>query len=235
MPDYHPSFFVIYEAHCQYKAHKEIKGMFNKSPIIGLSATPWAKGMGDIYSNLIVGATTSQLMTDGYLCKYEAYAPYTPDMKGVKVQAGDYKPDELDKKINNKQIVGSIVDTWLLRAENRQTICFGVNVAHSKAITEEFIYRGVSVAHIDGYTDKDERTLIIQNFKDGKINVISSVGVLTKGFDAPSATCLIIARPTKSLMLHIQILGRVLRVSPCGSDALILDHSGNMSRLGVSR
>jgi len=232
MREYHPSFFVIDECHCQYKAHKEIKGMFPDKVIIGLSATPWAKGMDEVYSNLVIGATTSHLINEGYLCKYEAFAPSTPDMTGVKVQAGDYKPDELDKKINNKQITASVVDTWLHLGQNRQTICFGVNVAHSKAITEEFISRGVVAAHIDGYTDKAERTEIITSFKQGKINIISSVGVLTKGFDAPTATCLIIARPTKSLMLHIQILGRILRVSPCGRDALILDHSGNMSRLG---
>ena len=232
LKDIHPALILIDEAHCQYQAHREMIGMFKNIPVIGLSATPWAVGMGKLYSNLIVGVTTGELIKQGYLCKYEAYAPFTPDMTGVKVQAGDYKPDDLDKKINNKQIVGSIVDTWLNLGQNRQTICFGVNIAHSKAITEEFISRGVVAAHIDGYSDKEERTEIIASFKEGKINIISSVGVLVKGFDAPSATCLIIARPTKSLMLHIQILGRVLRVSPCGRDALILDHSGNLSRLG---
>ena len=232
MREYHPTFFLIDEAHCQYKAHREIKGMFNDKPIIGLSATPWADGMSKIYSNLVIGATTRQLISEGYLCGYEAFAPSTPDMKGAKVQAGDYKPDELEKRVNNKKIVGSVVDTWLRLGGNRQTICFGVNVAHSKAITEGFKSRGVVAAHVDGYTNKEEREEIINDFKDGKINIISSVGVLTKGFDAPGATCLIIARPTKSLMLHIQMIGRVLRKSPCGLDALILDHSGNMSRLG---
>lgn len=231
-PQWRPALIIIDECHVIYSAHREMIGMFKDQPIIGLSATPWAKGMANMYSRLVVGATAGQLMREGYLCNYEAFAPSTPDMKGVKVQAGDYKPDELDKKVNNKQITASVVDTWLHRGENRQTICFGVNVAHSKAITEEFNSRGVVAAHIDGYTDKEERAEIISSFKDGRINVLSSVGVLTKGFDAPTATCLIIARPTKSLMLHIQILGRILRKSPCGKDALILDHSGNMSRLG---
>jgi len=231
-PQWRPTLIIIDEAHCVYQAHHEMIGMFKEIPVIGLSATPWAKGMAKMYSNLIVGATAGQLMDAGHLCRYEAFAPYTPDMKGVKVQAGDYKPDELDKKINNKKIVGSVIDTWLNLGQNRQTICFGVNVAHSKAIVEEFVSRGVVAAHIDGYTDKEERAEIIGDFKKGKINIISSVGVLTKGFDCPSATCLIIARPTKSLMLHVQILGRVLRISPCGRDALILDHSGNISRLG---
>jgi len=232
MTEYHPTFFLIDECHCQFKAHKEIKGMFNDKVIIGLSATPWAVGMSEVYSNLVIGATTKELINDDYLSEYEAYAPFTPDMKGVKVQAGDYKPDELDKRINTKQIVGSVVDTWLNLGRNRQTICFGVNIAHSEAITAEFVRRGVVAAHVDGYTNKEEREEIINGFKNGEINIISSVGVLAKGFDAPAATCLIIARPTKSLMLHIQMLGRVLRKSPCGLSALILDHSGNISRLG---
>jgi superfamily II DNA or RNA helicase len=232
MREYHPGLIIIDEAHCQYRAHTEIKGMWKDNVIIGLSATPWAKGMAKMYTNLIVGATTQKLIKDGYLCDYIAYATYTPDLKKVKLLAGDYKTDSLDKEYNNKTITGGIVDTWLEKGENRQTICFAVNVAHSKSITAEFNNRGVAAAHIDGYTDKEERQEIIEDFKAGKINLLSSVGVLTKGFDCPSATCLIIARPTKSLMLHIQILGRLLRVSPCGRDGIILDHAGNISRLG---
>jgi superfamily II DNA or RNA helicase len=125
-----------------------------------------------------------------------------------------------------------VVDTWLKRGENRQTICFGINIVHSEAIADEFRANGVNAVHIDGYTPRDERKEIIADFKAGKIKLLSSVGVLTKGFDAPDATCLVIARPTKSLMLHIQMLGRVLRKSSCDTNALILDHSGNLARLG---
>jgi superfamily II DNA or RNA helicase len=232
MEEFRPTFFLVDECHCIHKGHREIKDLFPDCPVIGLSATPWATGMGDLYSNLVIGATTKSLISEDYLCNYEAYAPSTPDMKGVHVQAGDYKPDELDRKVNNKKIVGSVVDTWLDKGENRQTIVFAVNIAHSEALCEEFISRGVACEHVDGYTDKETRAEIISDFKDGKVNVLCSVGVLTKGFDAPTATCLVIARPTKSLMLHIQMMGRVLRKSPCGRDALILDHSGNIARLG---
>lgn len=232
MREYHPGLILIDEAHCQHKAHREMQGMWRDNVIIGLSATPWAKGMRKMYSSLVVGATTKQLIEEGYLCNYTAFAPYTPDLKKVKTLEGDYQVDSLEKEYNNKSITGGIVDTWLDKGENRQTICFAVNIAHSKAIVDEFCSRGVVAYHIDAYTDKEERKEIIDNFKKGKINLLSSMGVLTKGFDCPSATCLIIARPTKSLMLHIQILGRVLRVSPCGKDALILDHAGNIGRLG---
>ena len=88
---------------------------------------------------------------------------------------------------------------------------------------------GVSAAHIDAHTSSEERERILNAHAEGDIRVLSNVGITTKGWDSPDTTCLIYARPTKSLMLHIQILGRVLRKSSCGTPALILDH-GNNSR-----
>ncbi len=232
-PQWRPSMLMFDEAHVIFKAHKEMLGMFKEFPVIAITATPWAKNMGNMYSNLVVGATTPELIAKGYLCNFNAYAPYTPDMSGVKTQAGDYKPDDLDKKVNTKEIVGDVVSTWLRLGENRKTIVFAVNVAHSESIADEFNANGIKAVHIDGYTDKDERKELIKEFKTGDIKILCNCQIATKGFDAPEATCLIIARPTKSLMLHYQIMGRVLRVSPCGLDALILDHAGNISRLGM--
>lgn len=130
-PEWRPTMLCIDEAHCIFDGHKQMIRMFNNIPIVAFSATPWAKNMGLMYSNLINGVSTAELMEAGYLCKYEAYAPYTPDMKGVKIQAGDYKIDELDKKINTKEITGDVVKEWIKLGENRQTIVFCINIAHS--------------------------------------------------------------------------------------------------------
>jgi superfamily II DNA or RNA helicase len=223
---------IVDEAHSLYKAFvKLMMETWSALPFIGLSATPFTKGLGNIYDDLIAVETTSSLIAKGYLCDYLAYgAPI--NLKGLKTVAGDFNQKELAKRVNTKHIVGDVVNTWLRLGDNRQTICFAVSVAHSEAIVDEFKANGVTAAHMDAYTDPDERHDILAAHNNGDIQVLSNVGITTKGWDSPNTSCLILARPTKSLMLYIQMVGRVLRVSECGSDAIILDHGANIERLG---
>jgi DNA repair protein RadD len=223
---------IVDEAHGLYKSFVDfMTKTWNNLPYIGLSATPFTKGLGNIYDDLIVVESTQSLIDNGYLCDFTAYgAPI--DMTGVRTTAGDYNGKDLEVKVNKKKIVGDVVKTWLRLGENRQSVCFAVSVAHSEAIVDEFLANGVAAAHIDAHTSSEERERILTAHADGHIKILSNVGITTKGWDSPDTTCLIYARPTKSLMLHIQILGRILRVSSCGSDALILDHGGNIARLG---
>lgn len=223
---------IVDEAHGLYKSFvKFMTETWNNLPYIGLSATPFTRGLGKIYDDLIVVETTGSLIERGYLSDFEAYgAPI--DLKGVRTTAGDFNGADLEKKVNKKKLIGDVVSTWLRLGQNRQTVCFAVSVAHSEAIVDEFIANGVSAAHIDAHTSSEERERILEAHADGEIKILSNVGITTKGWDSPETTCLIYARPTKSLMLHIQILGRVLRKSSCGSDAIILDHGNNIARLG---
>ena len=223
---------IVDEAHCVYAGFVKQIEAWNKIPVIGLSATPWTKGLGNIYDKLIVAETTSNLIDEGYLCDFVAYGPAGPDLKGARTTAGDYNLKDLEERVNQPKIIGDVVETWLKRGDNRQTVCFAVNVAHSEAIVDEFMANGVTAAHIDAYTEPEERLRIMAAHDAGEIKIISNVGIATKGWDSPATTCLIYARPTKSMMLHIQILGRVLRKSPCGQDAIILDHGDNIKRLG---
>lgn len=231
-PHWLPDVIFHDECHAVFKAHKQIQMMMPDIPVIGLSATPYAKGLGKLYSNLVVGHTTQQLIDEGYLCDFEAYAPFTPDMKGVALQNGDYNPKESVLKVNQRKIVGNVVVEWKKHASDRKTIAFACNIAHSEAICKEFVESGVNAIHLDGYTDKDERKEIIARFKRGEIDVLCSVMVLTKGFDAPIASCAIMAAPTKSIMKYVQQVGRVLRIFKGKEKALILDHAGNIERLG---
>lgn len=223
---------IVDEAHTMYKSQIEMIKTWDNVPFIGLTATPFAKGMGKVYEKVIVVETTKSLIDRGYLCPFIAYGPPPPDLSGVKTVAGDYQQKALGKKVNEKSILGDVVRTWLSRGEDRQTICFAVDIAHSKAIVDEFRANGVNAAHLDAYTDEEERREKIREFKAGNIKILSSVDILTKGFNHPEASCLIMARPTKSLIVHIQQLGRVLRTAEGKQDAIILDHGGNMERLG---
>lgn len=226
---------IIDEVHCLHDAHKRLMDALPDAYVIGLSATPWAKGLGLYFDDLIIGATVEELIEQGFLVDTRIYAPYVPNLSKIKIVNGDYDKKPLADFMDNKVLVGDIVDHWLRLGENRQTLCYAVNVAHSKHIAEMFTRAGVVAEHIDGYMTgkrKELRKEIIEHFKAGNIKILSSVGVLTKGFDYPGASCLIIARPTKSLMLHYQIHGRGIRPHPASgkTDCLILDHSGNYIR-----
>lgn len=221
------------ECHVSYKGLTEVMDQqWSDVKVLGLSATPFSKGLGKIYDDLIIVETTKSLIEQGYLSDYIPYGPSSPDLKGIQTQGGDYNQKQLGQRVNNTKIIGDIVKTWLALGDNRQTLCFAVNVAHSEAIVKAFLAAGVSAAHFDAHTPLMERIAILQRYESGQTKILSNCGITTKGFDSPNTDCLILGRPTKSLMLHIQMLGRVLRVGEAKADAIILDHSGNLARLG---
>jgi len=232
-----PAVIVIDECHVLHSKHEEIIAECKERgiPVIGLSATPFRKGLGKHFDGMVVGATTADLIRDGYLCPATCYAPHIPDLKGVKTTSnGDWADDALAEVMGDAKLVGDVVDQWLKLAEGRQTIVFGSNVAHSRALCDAFTSRGIKAAHIDGYErDHELRTGVINSFRRGDIQVLCNVGVLTKGFDAPETSCVVFARPTKSLMLHYQMMGRGLRVAPGKTNCIIIDHAGNCLRNGL--
>lgn len=229
------SLCIIDEAHILHRAHINLMDAWDDRAFIGLSATPMRKGLGKYFSNLIRGPSIADLTAGGFLVPVRAFAPQADAILatldgvacGTTTAGYDFKEQELGAAMNRKELVGDIVKTWQERGENRPTLCFAVNIAHSKSIAADFIAAGVQAAHLDAYTDARERLEIIEGFKAGDIKLLTSVNVLGIGFNVPDAACLILARPTLSLALHIQQCGRGLRTAPGKSDCIILDHSGN--------
>ena len=232
-----PTVLMVDECHVIHKAHEKIirECCFKSIPVIGLSATPFRRGLGTLFEELVVGATTADLTKHGYLAPVRCYAPYIPNLDSVrKKNDGDWQEDALGDFMGEAKIVGDVVKNWKRLGENRQTLVFGCNVAHSKLLRDAFRSAGVNADHVDGYeTDKRVRAQKISDFKAGKIQVLCNVAVLTKGFDAPECACIVIARPTKSLMMHIQIIGRGLRTAEGKKDCIIIDHAGNCIRNGL--
>jgi len=223
---------IVDECHMHFDV---IKRLMNERPdvfFIGLSATPWAIGMGLRWQSLVVPVTIGELIEAGYLSRFSAYAPDVPDLSAVKVRAGEFVERDLEAVMGNAKLMGNVVQTWLHRGENRPTLCFAVNRAHSAALAAEFERHGVATAYVDAMTDMVERRLINEQFRAGEIRVICSVRTMTTGVDLP-VSCIIDAAPTKSEMLHVQKIGRGLRVNPGTEDCLILDHAGNSLRLGL--
>jgi len=224
---------VIDEAHRMFAVvNKWIKAAgWENVPFIGLSATPWAKGMGKYYDHLIQASTTAELIDEGYLSKFRVFAPSHPDLSGVKIRAGDYAEDQLSAVMQDSALVADVVSTWCDKGENRPTLCFAVDRAHARVLCEQFKASGVPAEYQDAFTEPDERRDIERRFRKGITKVVCNVGTLTTGIDW-DVRCIILARPTRSKMLYVQIIGRGLRTAPGKEDCLILDHSDTTLKLG---
>lgn len=203
--------------------------------IIGLSATPVrsdGKPLGTHFDELIIGARYSELIGGGHIVEPRVYStPVLPDMSTVRTSKGDYNQEDLEAAMNKGALIGDLVTQWLKHPRQR-TVAFAVSVDHSMAIVQTFRDAGVRAEHLDGTTPEVERKAILARLESGETELVSNVGVLCEGWDMPSCKTLILARPTKSLGLYMQMAGRVLRpwndIVPT-----ILDHGGNVDRHGL--
>lgn len=238
---------VIDEAHAVpgSKDYMTVLKANPKAAVLGLTATPWSRGMGryepdlggEIFQSVVVAAHYSELIAAGNLVDCDVYAPAEIDMTGVRTQRNqfgeiDYVEADLGGAVNTPKLVGDIVEHWTKLAKGTPTVVFASSIAHSQAIVEQFKAAGVSALHIDAYCDIEERKKILASVDSGKTTVISCAALLAEGWDQPSITTMILARPTRSMIRYIQMAGRVLRPYPGKDRALILDHSGTVLRLG---
>lgn len=231
------SFFMVDECHVLYKYHQTMMETYNNSIFIGLSATPFSKGLGDHFTKLIVPITTAELVDKGYLAPLKYFGGEVPDLEGIKTvkQAHgilDYDKKQLEERVNKPSLVGDIIRTWKEKAAGRQTVCFAQSIKHSKYIVEEFRKAGVPSAHMDAYTKVEDRQEILKQHDSGEFLILSCCTLLDTGWDSPQTSCLIDASPTKSLIRHVQKYGRVMRICEGKDHSIILDHAGNTLRHG---
>ncbi len=237
-----PDLLVVDEAHLsRAKTWHTVIDFYRQrgTYVLGLSGSPQrldGKGLKDLFEDLVLGPSTAELMAAGHLCQYRYFrgeAPAMPDRS----TAGDFTQTALDTAVDGR-LVGNIADRWLELASDRRTVCFTVSHEHSRSIIEEFAARGVRAASISSKTRKgQDREKIIREFADGAIRVLCNVELITTGFDLAAqvgrdvtVNGIIMARPTWSLALYLQMVGRGLRAAadPC----MILDHAGNSLRHG---
>lgn len=225
---------LVDEAHrwFQFYAKWFLDPAWANIPFIGLSATPWTKGLGAYWRDgLIVGGTIEQLIGTGRLSPFRVFAPSHPDLSKARTVAGDYHPEDASEAMQTGKLTADIVTTWQTKGEGRPTFLFAVDRAHAKALQQQFSLANVPTAYIDAYTKDDERKRVKRLFHTGEIKIVCNVGVLTTGVDW-DVRCIILARPTKSEMLFVQMIGRGLRSAPGKDYCLILDHSYTHLTLG---
>lgn len=221
---------IIDEAHhARAETYRSIIAQYPSASIIGLTATPCrgdGRGLGNIFEQLIECPPVHTLIERGYLVGTVVYAPSTPDLRGVRIERGDYVESQLAERMNDQRLIGDIVEHWLKLSERRRTVVFATGVKHSLHIRDEFRLAGVMAEHVDGNTPTPERDAILSRLAAGDIDLVTNAMVLTEGWDSPDVSCLVLARPTKSIGLFRQMAGRVLRPAPGKSNAIILDHAG---------
>jgi len=217
------------------KTYIDVINNYSKKIIISCTATPMRsdqRGMGEVYESIADISNVKELTKLGYLAPARYFAPSKPDLEGVKIAMGDYVIKQLDEKINKKKLNGDIVDNWLRLGEDRKTIVFAVNVKHSIAIRDEFISRGIPAEHLDAKSSDEERNDVFRRMRDGDTRVVTNVGLYQEGLDVPDVSCIVMARPTKSMGLYRQCCGRGLRPSEGKTDCLIIDHGGVIEEHG---
>jgi superfamily II DNA or RNA helicase len=222
--------------HTRAMTYMAIVEAYPGAKIIGMTATPVrhdGRGLGNVFDVMVQCPEIAWLIGHDYLVPAVVYAPVRPDLTGVRVQRGDYVESDLAERVDTNRLVGDVVEHWLRLGEGRPTVAFSVGVPHSRHIQREFGQAGVPCGHIDGTTPSDERRQILADLVSGKLKVVSNCNVLTEGWDAPVVSCGILGRPTKSLGLFRQMVGRLLRRAPGKTNALILDHAGGVFTHGL--
>jgi len=201
---------------------------------LAVTATPYCeKSLRHVASEIVRPITIGQLIEQGFLVAPRYYAPSIPDLTGVRVSQGDFVVSQLDEILNQAHPIGDIVASWKKLGDNRPTLAFGVSVAHSQRIAEAFNAAGIKAAHVDAATPEQEREEAIKKLETGEIKVLTNCGILCVGVDIPAVSCVVMARPTKSYSLYLQVAGRGTRIHPGKKDFIILDHGGNVLRHGL--
>jgi len=227
---------IVDECHIARKEISKIIKNNHKIKVIGLTATPFTKGLGELYSNVVCGSTTDSLVMDKWLTPLKVYIAKEIDMTGAKKIAGEWSQDEVTER--GMKITGDIVQEWIKKTHEifgrpRKTIVFAAGVAHGEDLAKQFADKGYNFKSISYRDTSEEKRRIIEDFSrpDTAIHGLIATDILTRGFDVPDVMIGVSARPfSKSLSSHIQQMGRVMRSYPNKEFGLWLDHSGNYLR-----
>lgn len=198
---------------------------------IGLDATPCREdgnGLGSLYGCILEPTTTAALVAGGHLARYRYFAPTIPDLRGVKRVAGDYEKAQAGERMSTRHIVGRVTEA--LRQHPGVYLAFACTVKHSLHMRDELRAAGFKAEHADGKTPKNERDRVLGMLKRREIDVLTNCNLVGYGFDAPAIDGVLLLRPTRSIAVHRQQIGRGLR--PPGP-ATILDFAGNVHALGL--
>lgn len=203
--------------------------MNNKTILIGFTATPTRydqRELGSLFTKIVYQKTILEMINHkpAYLCKPVGMAVNTNiDMSSVRTSMGDFRQNDLESCLDTPERNQAIIDIYKRLCPDDKAIIFCINKQHARNITDLFIKNKIKCGYIDANTSHKDRKLILKNFSKGKIKVLCNIAVLTEGFDEPGIQAVILARPTKSEALYVQMIGRGLRLHPDKQFCKIID------------
>ena len=236
-------FIIVDEAHhVPANSYIKIINAFPCAKLLGVTATPYrlsGEGFSDIFDELIISPSIRDFINMGVLSRYDYYSVKTNSLiqrkiNGLKgVQAGDYTDAEMTKLCDNNHIRAQVVETYLKYARGKKGIVYTINKKHNYHLCRDFEKEGIRTVAIDSSTPLEERNKYIQDFKAGNIDVICNVNIFSEGFDCPDIEFIQLARPTQSLSMYLQQVGRGLRISNGKNKCIFLDNVGLYNRFGL--
>jgi DNA repair protein RadD len=205
---------------------------FSQAKLLGVTATPIrgdGRGLGEHYQAMVQGPTAAELTSEGYLAPARVLAPPGFDSAGLRKRMGDFDTKQAEQRVGT--IMGDCLGHYRKHLSGQTAIAFCCSVAHAEAVAHLFQSAGIAAASIDGSMDTSTRRELLQRLAVGDLKVLTSCALIGEGVDVPSVGGCILLRPTASVGLHLQMIGRCLRPQP-GKRAVVLDHVGNTLRLG---
>jgi superfamily II DNA or RNA helicase len=235
------SLIVIDEAHhTPAMSYRKIIDSYVKIKdlkVLGVTATPQrlsGENFADLFNDLILSEPIKRFQELGFLSPTRHFVTSLPNLSELQLKMNDYDEVAAEKLMLREDIMADLVDSYQQYAQGKKAIVFAVSVKHSMEIAKRFLAIGIKSAHIDGKTPSEIRKNIVEKFKLGEIQVLSNVNVFTEGFDCPDVEVVQLARPTKSLVMYLQMVGRVMRPFEGKQYGLILDNARLWQDHGLS-
>ena len=215
----------------------KIRDAFPRARLLGVTATPVrsdGQGLDTVFDDIVIGPSMKELVALGYLVPSVVYAPPSViDLSGVRKRGGDYDQRDVSERIDKPTITGDVIGHYRKLAGGKPAIAFCASVAHAEHVAADFRAAGFKSRSVDGNTAAEERAQAIAALGRGDLHVLTSCDIISEGTDVPAVAAAILLRPTQSLGLYIQQVGRALRTAPGKEKAIILDHVGNVMRHGM--
>lgn len=221
--------------HSRANSHQAVYNYWPRALRLGFTATPRrtdGKSLADLFDKIIPGPQTRELIDGGYLADFDYYAPGNLDLSDVHHRGGEYITSELESKVNRRTIIGDAIEHYRKYADHKPAIVCCVSIQHAIDVAEQYRDAGYKAMAVHSKMDQDAIKAAKDGLKSGTLELLVQVDLLGEGVDIKGAVCLQMLRPTESLIVFLQQVGRVLRKSG-DKQAIILDHVGNWERHGL--
>lgn len=231
-----PDLIIVDECHLAVaRSYQQVIAAVGRPRLLGLTGTPQrldGRGLGEVFDRLVPTCGTAELVEEELLSPVRVFAPPGVDLSGLHKRGGDFDQSEASDILSRPAVVGDALSHWLKLCHGRRGVAFCTGVPHAQAVAEQWRRAGFRALAVHGGSDNAERREAIEGLRAGRLDLVACAQLWVAGVDVPEIDAVIWLRPTQSLTVWLQGNGRGLRIAPGKRDLLILDHVGNIGRLG---